>query len=89
MSEPIDLFRALSSDQRLKIFRLINGRTLCVNAITARLELTQSAVSQHLKVLKDAGLVTATRCGYRTHYTVDQDAVEVYSRAISKLLEAK
>lgn len=64
MTEIIETLKALSSEPRLKLFILLKGRSLCVSAITAKMGMTQSAVSQHLKILKGAGLVTCvSTCG--------------------------
>jgi DNA-binding transcriptional ArsR family regulator len=43
-----------------------------VGAIAARLDVTQGAVSQHLRILRDAGLVTAEKRGYFVHYRLNE-----------------
>jgi len=83
----VKVLKALSSEVRLKILRLLKGRSLCVNAITARLELTQSAVSQHLRVLKEAGLVKDEKRGYWVHYSADRSALRRYGASVGKLFE--
>jgi len=87
MADLVKLLKALSSEPRLKIFRLLKEKPLCVNALTARLEMTQSAVSQHLRVLKEAGLVKAQKRGYWAHYSVDPDAVKKCGKSVGKLFE--
>lgn len=64
--------QALSAPARLRIVELLRGRALCVNALTARLGITQGAVSQHLRVLREAGFVVAEKHGYFVHYTLDE-----------------
>ena len=54
---------------------------LCVNALAHRLGVTQSAVSQHLRILRQAGLVSGIRHGAFVHYTLDQDGLD-RSRAV-------
>jgi ArsR family transcriptional regulator len=76
------LFRALSLDSRLRIVQLISQRSLCVGAISNLLGISEGAVSQHLRVLKDAGLVKAERRGYFIHYTVAPDAAARCEKAI-------
>ncbi len=88
MASLVKVLKALSSEPRLKIFRLLKERSLCVNAITARLDMTQSAVSQHLRILKEAGLVVAEKRGYWMHYSVNRDALTRYGGSISRLFEA-
>jgi DNA-binding transcriptional ArsR family regulator len=83
----VKILKALSSEPRLTIFRLLKQRSLCVNAITAKLKMTQSAVSQHLRILKEAGLVVAEKRGYWMHYSVDQKALARYADSIGKLFD--
>ena len=58
------VFRALSVQKRAEIVRLLAERTLCVGALSHLLGISPGAVSQHLRILKDAGLVEADRRGY-------------------------
>jgi ArsR family transcriptional regulator len=87
MATLVKVLKALSSEPRLKIFRLLKQRSLCVNAITAKLDMTQSAVSQHLRILKEAGLVTAEKRGYWMHYSVKGDALTRHAALIGKLFD--
>ena len=85
MAELVEVMKALSCKQRVKILQLLKGHPLCVNAITRKLGITQSAVSQHLRVLRKAGLIVPDRRGYWTHYSVDADAMAKCAGAIGKL----
>jgi len=51
------IFKALSYPTRFKIFLFLNSRILCVNGIVDFLQISQPAVPQHLKILREAGLV--------------------------------
>jgi ArsR family transcriptional regulator, arsenate/arsenite/antimonite-responsive transcriptional repressor len=75
-----EIFKALGDQSRLKILRLIskNGNNLCVGMIAGKLDISQPAVSQHLKILKNSGLVMADRKGYHIHYSVNSQALEKY-----------
>jgi DNA-binding transcriptional ArsR family regulator len=83
------LFGVLADPTRLKLLRLLarqqEPNALCVNALAYQLGVTQSAVSQHLRVLKSAGLVKGERRGYRIHYFVSQEAI---TRAQGQVLSA-
>ena len=68
--------RALAVGNRLNIVRLLAARSLCVGALANLLGISAGAVSQHLRVLRDAGLVEADRRGYFTHYRLAPDARE-------------
>ncbi|MBI4833487.1 MAG: winged helix-turn-helix transcriptional regulator [Planctomycetes bacterium] len=78
--------QALSVEARVKILRLLKAHRLCVNAITCRLGITQSAVSQHLRVLKSAGLVKAKKRGYWMHYSINTKALLNHRRMLNKTL---
>lgn len=65
-----EALKALAVPSRLKIMELLSTRSYCVNALTARLGISQPAVSQHLAVLKRAGLVDTSKAGTKVHYRV-------------------
>jgi ArsR family transcriptional regulator len=68
----VAVFKALGDSTRLQIFSLIAVRPepICVCDIVSRFELRQPTISHHLKVLRDAGLVTVTRRGTWSYYAV-------------------
>ena len=51
------IFKVLGVPTRVKILRLLKGGALCVGALEANLDVTQGAVSQHLRILRDAGFI--------------------------------
>jgi DNA-binding transcriptional ArsR family regulator len=63
-----DFFRALSQPVRIQILAMLGAREACVSHLEAYLGLRQSAISQHLIILKDAGLVGSTREGRNVFY---------------------
>lgn len=85
MREQVRFFGALSSEPRLRILLLLKEHPQCVKAIVTRLKLTQSAVSQHLRVLREAGLVKARKSGPWMHYQVDERSLERCAKDIGTL----
>ena len=72
-----ELFKILGVDSRIKIIELLKQRgPLGVNEMSKSLGITPSAVSQHLKILKHAGLVRNERKGYWIPYQIDPVALE-------------
>lgn len=70
--ELADLTKALGHPARVKILRLLAARNSCVcGELVDELPLAQSTVSQHLKVLKDAGLIRGEISGPRTCYCLE------------------
>ena len=81
------LHKALSVTVRLKILALISERSFCVNAITRSVAISQSSVSQHLAVLKHAGLVKGEKQGYMVHYSLNKVRIEQFRKAMAGFLE--
>jgi DNA-binding transcriptional ArsR family regulator len=79
------LFRALAADTRVRIVSLLGERAICVGALSRILGVSSGAVSQHLRILSDAGLVEADRRGYFVHYRVSAAAQDRVRRALEAL----
>lgn len=82
----IAVFGALSSRPRALILHALADHRLCVGALARRLGITQSAVSQHLRILRAAGLVQGSRDGSRVHYEIVPEALEQCAVAIAQLV---
>ena len=89
-NEQAAIFSALADPTRLKLVKLLRQQhrpdALCVNALASLLGVTQSAVSQHLRVLRANGLVKGERRGYHIHYFVNKDVLEKCHRLLSEAL---
>jgi len=86
MSQFTEICSALSIEARVRILELLKkNRRLCVNGLTCRMNMTQSAVSQHLRILKSAGLVKAEKIGYWVHYSVNPKILKNFNASIRKL----
>ncbi len=83
------LVKVLSVGTRVRIVQLLKGRVLCVNALASRLEVTQGAVSQHLRIMRDAGLVIDEKRGYYVHYRLNEDTLAAWREKIDKLLDPR
>lgn len=70
MDDVYELFRVLADRRRLEILELLLDDEFCVNDIYIRIGTTQPNVSQHLKVLKDAGIIIVTKKGRSCCYVV-------------------
>ena len=71
MSNFDDIFRALSVSVRRDMLAVMIDEDRTVSDLTARTDISQSAVSQHLAVLKDAGLVRDRKVGRNRYYAVE------------------
>ena len=77
--------KALADENRLLILKLLGRRDYCVRALARQLGVSQAAVSQHLKVLREAGLISGEKRGYFIHYRVDGAALRAVSAALAGL----
>jgi DNA-binding transcriptional ArsR family regulator len=75
MTYAISGWTALGDSTRRTIFELLAERPCSVGELALALPVSRPAVSQHLKVLKDAGLVLDTPAGKRRIYRVDPDGL--------------
>lgn len=74
------IFGALADPTRLRLVKILcqqhTPEALCVNALAQSIGVTQSAVSQHLRILKNLGLVQGERRGNRVHYLINHEGIE-------------
>ena len=77
--------KALSSEARIGILVLLRERPLCAGGIAHRLQLSPSAASQHLRVLREAGLVQDCRRGNHVHYSLIAGRLEELSALLKDL----
>ena len=78
-------FAALGDPTRLAVFTLVSRSPLSVVEIAERLPVSRPAVSQHLKVLADAGLVQCRSVGTRNLYRPDTDGIATMRDFIDSL----
>lgn len=79
------MLKALGEKTRLSIFQQLLIRKHCVRSLSKKLGITESAISQHMKVLKEAGLVYGERYGYHIHYLPKQEALDELSKAFEQM----
>ena len=84
----VALFHALSDSTRLGILEMLKDGERCVCELQDELDAAQSRLSFHLKVLKDAGLVTDRRQGRWMYYTLNPDALAEVSELAETLAAA-
>ena len=82
------LFHALSDETRLSILHRLRFGERCVCDLTDALDAAQSRLSFHLKVLKEAGLVTDRKDGRWTYYTLNTEALAEVSELVEALASA-
>ena len=83
------IFKVLSVGTRVRMIDLLKRRSLCVNALARALDITPAAISQHLRVLRDADIVIADKQGYFVHYRVNEETLAQWSKTTQNLLRVE
>ena len=82
------MLKALGEPMRLKIYQALLERKHCVRSLSRKFGISESAVSQHMKVMKDAGLVYGEKYGYHTHYLPTQAAIDFLAKQFEQMRTA-
>jgi ArsR family transcriptional regulator len=80
------ILSVLSVDARVRIVGLLKRRSYCVTELTSRLGITQAATSQHLRVLRDAGIVRWQKQEFHVYYHLDKQKLARLSKELNQLL---
>jgi len=81
----IQTLKAIADENRMKILTMLLGGNFCVGALAGQLNISKPAVSQHLKILRKAGLIKGEKRGYWTHYMVERQVIAEISEQLRKL----
>jgi len=87
MKELVQNLKAIADETRFKIINLLLQKPLCVKAIACRLNLSEPAISQHLKILRQANIVKGEKKGYWTHYSVNKKVLMDITNNLNAILE--
>jgi DNA-binding transcriptional ArsR family regulator len=84
----VEVFEAIAQPKRREILRLLAGGERSAGEVAARFDVTQPAVSQHLKALKDTGLVSERRDGARRLYRLRPEGLGDLHEFLAQVLPA-
>lgn len=81
------VFKALADGTRFDVFRLIAAQRepICACDIVDRFDVSQPTIAHHLKVLREAGLITVSRQGVWAYYAVDPGGMDVLQSVLATL----
>ena len=79
------LLKALGEPMRLNIYQCLLERKHCVRSLSKKLGITESAISQHMKIMREAGLIYGEKYGYHTHYLPTQEAADFLALTFSAM----
>ena len=82
------MLKALGEPMRLKIYQALLERKHCVRSLSKKLGISESAISQHMKVMKEAELVYGEKSGYHIHYLPRQVAIDFLTLQFQQMQSA-
>ena len=81
------IMKALGDPTRFKLFQQLLERKHCVRSLSKAMGISEPAVSQHMKVLREAGLVCGEKYGYHMHYLPKQETMDILAEAFADMSE--
>ncbi len=88
MEEVVGAFQALGQETRFKILKVLSTNSFCVCELEEILGITQPAISHHLAILRDAGLVDDSREGQWVFYKANVERIEECWHALEGILDS-
>ncbi len=85
--ESVNVFKALSDPNRIRIIKMLESRELCVCEVREVLELSTSTVSKHLSILRDAGLITDSKDGKWVNFRLNEKSEKHFIRSQLELVK--
>ncbi|MGV2437876.1 MAG UNVERIFIED_CONTAM: metalloregulator ArsR/SmtB family transcription factor [Anaerolineae bacterium] len=82
----VQMCKALGNEKRMQIVRFLRQHPACItNDIVAHTPLAQATISQHLKVLREAGIISGTIQGPAMCYCINEEAIDWLKQQIERL----
>ena len=87
MRELVKVLKAVADKNRLRIFKMLQHKKMCVCELSAALGISAPSVSRHLSLMKDAGLIEDERDGMWTNYMLSGEKLNKYAPLIQAQLK--
>ena len=87
MRELVKVLKAVADKNRLRIFKMLQHKKMCVCELAAALGISMPSVSRHLSLMKDAGLIEDERDGMWTNYMLCEEKINKYAPVIQSHLK--
>lgn len=84
----IRIFKALGHPIRYKIVKFLYDGPKCVCKLNEDIEFSQANLSQHLKILKEAGIVSSEKVGMNVHYKISNEEIKNIINSVDKLVKS-
>ena len=84
-----EMFKAFCDENRIKIMKLLQGGEKCACVLLDELDLTQSGLSYHMKILTESGIVSGRQEGKWMYYSISREASKAAADLLLELTDAK
>ena len=89
LEEDAKIFKALSDAKRLRILELLQDGEKCACVLLAEMDMGQSGLSYHMKILCESGIVSATQAGKWTHYSLNSSGSAYALKRLAAITASK
>ena len=79
------VFKALCDENRIRILKLLCGGEKCACKLLEELNISQSTLSHHMKILCDSGIVTGRKEGTWMHYSISSEGAQAAKKLLTEL----
>lgn len=76
MKDIVNIFKAMGDETRLQILLLLNSKNVCAKGISKHIGISEAAVSQHIKILKQSNIITGHKEGYYIIYNINKEVLQ-------------
>lgn len=83
------IFKAFCDEKRLSILELLRDGEKCACVLIEKMNIGQSALSYHMKILCESGIVTSRQEGKWTHYRISQSGSEIAIKRLTQITTPK
>ena len=87
--ENAKVFKAFSDENRLMILEMLQSGEKCACRLLEELNIVQSTLSHHMKILVDSGIVTGRKDGKWTHYSISEEGTNYVIKLLNELTSIK
>lgn len=85
MNGIVQIFKAISDETRLKVLIILSRKRICAKGIAKHLGISEAAVSQHIKILKEAGIIVGEKVGYYVYYELQEEILSEIMKFIEQI----
>ena len=87
MEDTIKIFKALGDETRVRILLLISNKSMCAKGIAKHLNISEAAVSQQIKILKETELIVGYKVGYQITYDLNEEKLKNSIKFIERIID--